>query len=80
MQVDHLSHRFAQLPIDAEHCPKQKKKVLMLKIQSGNEGGKNNQFTPALFESPIFPMPEKKPHLQRLIKLEQETQSLSAKS
>lgn len=80
MQVDHLSHRFAQLPIDAEHCPKQKKKVLMLKIQSGNEGGKNNHFTPALFESPIFLMPEKKPHLQRLIKLEQETQSLSAKS
>lgn len=41
---------------------------------------KNNHFTPASFESPIFPTPEKKTHLQRLIKLEQETQSLSAKS
>lgn len=45
-----LPHVFAQLPIDAEHCLKQKgkKKELMLKIQSRNEGGKNNHCTRVL--------------------------------
>lgn len=76
-EAEHLPHVFARLPIDAEHCLKQKQ----IKKSSRNEGAKNNHCTRVLLHLLglsvlIFPCQRKNPCAEAP-KAEHATRSLS---